>query len=92
MNRTALITIILAMSLSGCAAQAPGIQFAAGNATVERTEEDGTVTKTSGAEMSVPFANFLKSVLDAAAKFIPGNGDSGDTVINVNGSKVEVEE
>ena len=82
-----VMTIILALSLSGCAFQAGPIQGTLGNSNVEKTEEDGTVTKTSGAEMSIPFANFLKGLIDAAAKFIPGSGNTNVTV-TVPGAEV----
>ena len=86
------VPILCAGISLGCAAQVAGLQFAGGNASAERTEQDGTVKKTTGGEISVPFAGFLKEIIDAASKFIPGNGDAGNTVVNVNGSDVEVEE
>ena len=90
MIKKLLAAFILCAGLSlSCAAQAPGIQFAVGNTSVEKTTEDGTVTKTTGAEMSPPFVDFLKEIVAAAAKLIPGNGG---TVVNVNGSDVQVEE
>ncbi|KKM82009.1 hypothetical protein LCGC14_1323840 [marine sediment metagenome] len=89
---TSFAAIILALSLSaslGCAFQAGPFQGALGNTSVERTEEDGTATKTSGAELSPPFVDFLKEIVDAAARLIPGNGDNS-TTINVTGSDVDV--
>lgn len=85
-----ILCVLCAALFLGCAMQAPGIQSAVGNSSVERTDKDGTVTKTSGGEISVPFAGLLKSLIDAAAKFIPGNGSS-ETVVNV-GVGAEVEE